>query len=80
MLGFNDLGWFYSDADGLIANMHTLIENARQSNPDLKIVIGTVPQRSYIQGRQDLVTNTDSYNKMLKDQVPSWSTSRSPVR
>lgn len=80
MLGFNDMGWFYSDDDGLIINMKGLIDNARSSNPNLKIVVGTVPQRTFIGGRQDLVTNTDSYNRMLKEQVGSWSTSTSPVR
>lgn len=79
MLGFNDLGWFYSDHNGLINNMRDLINNARRSNPNMKFVIGTVPQRTYIGGRADLVRKTDLYNDMLKDQVRSWSTASSPV-
>ncbi|PVH78878.1 carbohydrate esterase family 3 protein [Cadophora sp. DSE1049] len=79
MLGFNDLGWFYSDDDGLISNMNSLINNARRSNPNMKFVIGTVPHRTFIGGRQDLVINTDSYNRMLKAEAPGWSTQTSPV-
>lgn len=30
MLGFNDLGWFYSDDNGLLNNMATLIRNTRR--------------------------------------------------
>lgn len=51
MLGFNDLGWFYSDDKGLLDSMATLVQNARKSNPNLMIVIGTVPQRTFIAGR-----------------------------
>lgn len=79
MLGFNDLGWFFSDDDGLISNMKILIDNARRVNPSLKIVIGTVPHRTYIGGRNDLVTMTDAYNRKLKTQVGGWATSTSPV-
>lgn len=79
MLGFNDLGWFYSDDNGLIVSMRNLIRNARAANPNMQFVIGTVPQRTFIGGRSDLVTNTDSYNRMLREQAPSWSTSNSPV-
>ncbi|KAK0115016.1 hypothetical protein ONS96_013487 [Cadophora gregata f. sp. sojae] len=79
MLGFNDLGWFYSDDDGLIRSMKSLIANARLSNPRTKFVIGTVPHRTFIGGRQDLVLNTDSYNRMLRAQGPGWSTPTSPV-
>lgn len=42
-------------------------------------VIGTVPHRTFIGGRQDLVINTDSYNRILKAQGPGWSTATSPV-
>lgn len=41
-LGFNDLGWFYSDDDGLVNSMRNLINNARRANPNMKFVIATV--------------------------------------
>ncbi|GIZ47199.1 hypothetical protein CKM354_001029800 [Cercospora kikuchii] len=79
MLGFNDLGWFYSDDDGLITSMSNLINNARRSNPNMKFVVSTVIHRTFIGGREDLVRNTDSYNRKLREQVPRWSTASSPV-
>lgn len=41
MLGFNDLGWFYSDQDGLLNSMHTFVTNARAANPNLKFAIAS---------------------------------------
>lgn len=41
-LGFNDLGWFYSDDNGLINSMRNLINNARRANPNMKFVVATV--------------------------------------
>lgn len=43
MLGFNDMGWFYSDADGTIDSIGTLISNARAANPNIKVAIANVP-------------------------------------
>lgn len=80
MLGFNDLGWFYSDANGLVNSMGNLIANARRSNPNQVFVIGTVPQRTFINGRADLVTSTDAYNRVIRDRASEWSTPNSPVR
>jgi lysophospholipase L1-like esterase len=45
-LGFNDLGWFYSDDNGLINNMRNLINNARRANRNMKFVVGTVGKPS----------------------------------
>lgn len=79
-LGFNDLGWFFSDEYGLIENMKTMIDNARRAQPNMRIVVGTVPHRTFIGGRQDLVRMTDNYNRLLKEQISGWSTATSPVR
>jgi hypothetical protein len=79
MLGFNDLGWFYSDSNGLISSMGNLIANARRSNPNQIFVIGTVPHRTFINGRADLVTSTDAYNRVVRDRAREWSSPNSPV-
>ncbi|KAH8754080.1 SGNH hydrolase-type esterase domain-containing protein [Diaporthe sp. PMI_573] len=79
-LGFNDLGWFYSDDNGLVNSMRNLINNARRANPNLKFVVATVEvHRTFIGGRPDLVAMTDHYNSMLKQAVGGWSTPSSPV-
>lgn len=78
-LGFNDIGWFVSDAEGTLSNMQTFIENARAANPNLKFAIANVPQRTFISGRNDLITSTDQYNSMLATSLPNWSTSESPI-
>lgn len=78
MLGFNDLGWFYSDDKGLLKNMQTFIANARAAKPNVKIALANVPQRTSL-GRQDLPDKTTAYNKALVDAIPSWSTDQSPI-
>ncbi|CZT11345.1 uncharacterized protein RCO7_11539 [Rhynchosporium graminicola] len=78
-LGFNDLGWFYTDDKGLLNNMRNLVNNARLANPNMRFVVATVVHRTFLAGRQDLVTLTDSYNRMLKAQIGEWSTPSSPV-
>ncbi|KAG2005333.1 hypothetical protein GB937_008876 [Aspergillus fischeri] len=35
LLGFNDMGWFYSDSMGTLDSIHTLISNARAANPNI---------------------------------------------
>lgn len=79
MLGFNDMGWFFSDADGTIDSIDTLVDSARAANPKMKFAIANVPQRTFIGGRQDLVTNTRFYNALLKKALPEWSTTQSPI-
>lgn len=56
MLGFNDLGWFYSDASGTLNSVYNLIQNARQANTHLKMAIANMPQRSSLK-RRDLPAN-----------------------
>ncbi|MEU6484185.1 phosphatidylinositol-specific phospholipase C domain-containing protein [Streptomyces sp. NPDC046887] len=79
-LGFNDMGWFVSDAHGTLASMKTLVDEARAAKPDLKFALANVPQRTKIDGRDDLIGNTTAYNKLLADAVPRWNTGSSPVK
>ncbi|EFQ98504.1 hypothetical protein MGYG_01531 [Nannizzia gypsea CBS 118893] len=65
MLGFNDMG--------------TLVSNARSVNPSMKFAIATVPHRSYIGGRDDLIENTNIYNNLLPQYITQWTTPQSPV-
>jgi lysophospholipase L1-like esterase len=78
MLGFNDMGWYYSDAPGTLDSVQTLVNNARAANPNLKFAIANVPMRTDL-GRVDLPANTDLYNSLLKDAIPQWSTNQSPI-
>lgn len=79
-LGFNDMGWFASDAEGTIASMKTLVDQARAAKPDIDIALANVPQRTLIDGREDLPLKTKDYNGLLRDAIPSWSTASSPVK
>ncbi|GMG05367.1 unnamed protein product [Aspergillus oryzae] len=79
LLGFNDMGWFYSDSIGTLDSIHTLISNARAANPKIKFAIANVPQRSFIGGREDLPVSTNIYNSLLRDTIPKWSTTASPI-
>ncbi|MCX4808562.1 hypothetical protein OG594_44465 [Streptomyces sp. NBC_01214] len=78
-LGFNDMGWFVSDANGTLASMKSLVDEARAADPELKFALANVPQLTRIGGRDDLIANTDTYNQLLSDAIPRWSTDRSPV-
>ncbi|KAF5688010.1 carbohydrate esterase family 3 [Fusarium globosum] len=79
MLGFNDIGWFYTNAYGTIDSIATIIDEARETNPKMKFVVGNIIHRTFIGGREDLVANTDIINDMLPEEVENWSTSESPV-
>ncbi|KAF1971713.1 carbohydrate esterase family 3 protein [Bimuria novae-zelandiae CBS 107.79] len=78
-LGFNDIGWFYSDVSGTLASIQSLITNARSVNPNMKFAVANIPHRTHINGRDDLATGTDEYNRRLPDLLTSMSTSQSPV-
>ncbi|MCS0639663.1 phosphatidylinositol-specific phospholipase C domain-containing protein [Streptomyces sp. LP05-1] len=78
-LGFNDMGWFVSDASGTLSSMKTLVDEARAVEPNLKFALANVPQRTKIDGRDDLIAKTTEYNRLLADAVPRWHTSTSPV-
>ncbi|EEQ35110.1 hypothetical protein McanMca71_001702 [Microsporum canis] len=78
MLGFNDLGWLFSQPIDALGSLYALINNARKANPNLKFAIANVPQRSFI-GREDLPVTTQQYNSLLRDALPQWSTEQSPI-
>ncbi|KAE8347220.1 hypothetical protein BDV24DRAFT_146767 [Aspergillus arachidicola] len=79
MLGFNDMEWFYSDAEGTLDSIYTLVSNARSVNPKLKFAIANVPQRSFIGGREDLPVSTNIFNALLRNAIAEWSTGNSPI-
>lgn len=74
LLGFNDMGWFVSDAEGTFESMKNFISEARAGKPDIKLALGNVPHRIFMNGREDLPIETAKYNKMLADAIPFWST------
>ncbi|KAF3066283.1 hypothetical protein CFAM422_009276 [Trichoderma lentiforme] len=79
-LGFNDLGWFVSDALGTIQSMTTFIQNARAAKADIAFAVANIPQRLFIGGRNDLITKTDDYNALLPALLQDLSTSESPIQ
>ncbi|KAG7132111.1 NLP effector protein 10 like [Verticillium longisporum] len=80
MLGFNDLGWWVSGPDGTLASVKAIVDEARAAKSNVRILIANVIHRTFIEGRDDLVTNTNIYNDLLKNAIPGWSTSSSPVK
>ncbi|MGX4695386.1 GDSL-type esterase/lipase family protein (plasmid) [Streptomyces sp. JNUCC 63] len=77
--GFNDLGWFVSDENGTLASVETIIDQARAAQPGVDFAVATVPHRSKIGGRDDLITKTDNYNRLLANAAPRWSKAISQV-
>ncbi|KAF2219737.1 SGNH hydrolase-type esterase domain-containing protein [Elsinoe ampelina] len=76
-LGFNDMGWLVSDWAGTLTSIRSIVANARQANSNLRIVLATVPNRTFI--RQDLVDNTTRYNNEIRNVVAALSTPTSPI-
>ncbi|KAK6218370.1 fibronectin type III domain-containing protein [Colletotrichum tabaci] len=79
MLGFNDMGWGVTDAEGTIAVMQQLIERARAAEPKLRFAIADVPQRVPVDGAEYLVPMVDRYNRLLRMSVKKWGTEESPI-
>lgn len=79
LMGFNDLAWFYGDDTATLMNMKALVDFARMAKPNLKILIGNIPQRLRVLGREDLIDKTARYNLALKAYAPFWSLPTSPV-
>lgn len=73
------MGWFIKDTEGTLINIETFIDNTRSAKPDIKFAIANVPMHTFIGGRNDLITKTDSYNTMLAESIPTWSTAESPI-
>ncbi|KAH9843460.1 factor for adipocyte differentiation [Teratosphaeria destructans] len=79
MLGFNDLGWNYSDVGGTLSSIKQLVDEARAARPDIKIALANIPQRKLTPERQDMPNKTAEYNALLANAVPEWSTAHSPI-
>ncbi|WP_228924572.1 GDSL-type esterase/lipase family protein [Streptomyces sp. DH7] len=77
--GFNDMGWFVSDENGTLDSVETIIDQARAARPGVDFAVATVPHRSKIGGRDDLITKTDNFNRQLANAAPRWSKSISQV-
>ena len=83
-LGFNDLGWFVSDAAGLWADLQrflTGLQNAAATTGrPIRVAVATVPQRSPIEGRDDLPPAIDSYNSLLRTRLSELAPARPDLR
>ncbi|WP_124278880.1 fibronectin type III domain-containing protein [Streptomyces sp. ADI93-02] len=77
--GFNDMGWFVSDENGTLDSVGAIIDQARAARPGVDFAVATVPHRSKIGGRDDLITKTDNFNRLLANAAPRWSKSISQV-
>ncbi|MCX2928233.1 GDSL-type esterase/lipase family protein [Streptomyces sp. NEAU-W12] len=77
--GFNDMGWFVSDENGTLDSVETIIDQARAARPGVDFAVATVPHRSKIGGRDDLITKTDNFNRLLANAAPRWSKAISQV-
>ncbi|KAJ0160586.1 hypothetical protein CTA2_7712 [Colletotrichum tanaceti] len=79
MLGFNDMGWGVTDAEGTIAAMRQLVERARAAAPKLGFAVADVPRRVPVDGAEHLAPMVDRYNRLLRMAVEEWGTRESPV-
>ncbi|KAF4548138.1 Hypothetical protein D9617_31g063740 [Elsinoe fawcettii] len=77
-LGFNDMGWLVSDWSGTLTSIERIVNNSRIAKPDVKIVLATVPMRTFI--RQDLVDNTTRYNQEIRGLVKRLSLPGQEIR
>ena len=73
VLGGNDIAKG-ATPQATVTEAATFVANARLANPDVKIVLSTVPTG----GPYDEKPNA-SYNSQLAAAVPGWSTEQSPV-
>ncbi|KAF2217384.1 carbohydrate esterase family 3 protein [Cercospora zeae-maydis SCOH1-5] len=79
LLGFNDVGWWVSDADGTLNSVHTIVERTRAVKPDVDFALGNIVNRTYMEGRDDLLENTKRFNDMLPIKAREWSKRSSRV-
>lgn len=79
-LGFNDLGWFVSNDDAAIADMKTLIAEARAARPDIRILVANVVHRTFLPVNPNLGPLITSYNTKLGPALQTVNTANSPVR
>lgn len=57
----------------------TFIRNARAGKPDIAFAMANIPHRSFIGGRDDLITKTEDYNAALLGLLKQLSTNTSPI-
>ncbi|KAM3420393.1 hypothetical protein BST61_g3669 [Cercospora zeina] len=79
LLGFNDVGWWVSDADGTLDSLHTIVKRTRAVKPDVDFALGNIVNRTYMQGRDDLLQNTKRFNDVLPVKAKEWSKENSRV-
>ncbi|OQO08034.1 hypothetical protein B0A48_06827 [Cryoendolithus antarcticus] len=79
MLGFNDMGWNVSDAAGTLESIRDIVLNARKVNPKLNFAVANVPQRRKMDGREDLIVQTDLCNAGLEAVVKLLGTKEGKV-
>ncbi|PPJ59195.1 hypothetical protein CBER1_03012 [Cercospora berteroae] len=79
LLGFNDVGWWVSDADGTLDSLHKIVERTRAVKPDVDFAFGNIVNRTYMEGREDLLDNTKRFNDLLPVKAKEWSKKNSRV-
>ncbi|MBQ1009933.1 hypothetical protein KBX53_02995 [Micromonospora sp. M51] len=79
-LGFNDLGWSVTNPKDTVDSMKVLVDRARDANPNIKLAIANVPQRTLLGGNEQLPDKTNDYNSRLAQAIPTWNTNQSPVK
>lgn len=77
-LGANDLT-YWSAPQAAVSDMLALINNARQVNPEIDIVVAQVLDRGNYAGGRDLAPQATAYNTLLDQQVGIWQTAESRV-
>ncbi|KAI6795668.1 hypothetical protein KC363_g1638 [Hortaea werneckii] len=79
LLGFNDIGWGFCQASEVLNRMRDFIQEARAAKPDVALLVGNIPQRRYMNGRQDLLENTTEYNQQLPRLLDAMRSDLSPL-
>ncbi|EMF14799.1 carbohydrate esterase family 3 protein, partial [Sphaerulina musiva SO2202] len=80
LLGFNDIGWCVSDAEGTLQAIQGIVRFARIAKERVQnFVIGNIVNRTLLDGREDLIENTRKFNSLLLDRAHSWDQHNSKV-
>ncbi|KAI5367396.1 Putative fibronectin type III, lipase, GDSL, active, immunoglobulin-like, SGNH hydrolase superfamily [Septoria linicola] len=79
LLGFNDVGWWVSDADGTLESIRAIVENTRAVKADVDFAFGNIVNRTYLEGREDLLENTKRFNDLLPVKAEEWTKKGSRV-
>lgn len=80
MLGFNDIGWWVSDAAGMVSDLSTLVYEAQTAKNDIKILVANIPHRTDLGWRDDLIENTNKANQLIADNIARWGRFDSVVK